>query len=70
MDITAMLSSQAMPNIEALSMHMATNKTQEAFGTALLAESLDTFEANGQALRSMMELSVDPTIGSNFDMSV
>lgn len=70
MNISAMLETPAMPDIARLSIGMAENKTQEAIGTAILSETLDAFEANGQALRSMMELSVDPTIGSNFDMSV
>ncbi len=38
--------------------------------TAVLAKSLDTFEQTGESLIKMMELSVNPHIGGNFDMLV
>jgi len=62
--------SMATPNIASLSMISAQNKTQSDIGTAMLAKSLDTFQANGAALTKMMELSVNPSVGGNFDMSV
>jgi hypothetical protein len=43
-------------------------------GTAVLSKSLDNSEAAGQSLVNMMdrsmELSVNPAVGSNFDMYV
>lgn len=39
-------------------------------GTAVLSMSLDTVEAAGENMVKMMELSVNPHIGSNFDVSV
>lgn len=38
--------------------------------TAVLSMSLDTLEISGENLVKMMELSVTPHIGSNFDVSV
>ena len=39
-------------------------------GTAVLSMSLDTLETTGENMVKMMELSVNPHIGSNFDVSV
>lgn len=64
------ISSMVTPNIAAMSMAMASNKTQDAVGTAVLAKTLDTYQANGAALTKMMEMSVNPSVGGNFDMSV
>lgn len=38
--------------------------------TAVLGMSLDTVETAGENMVKMMELSVNPHIGSNFDVSV
>lgn len=62
--------SLAMPDIASLSMVMSRNNAISDVGTALMAKSLDTFEQNGAALTKMMELSVNPSVGGNFDMSV
>ena len=64
------ISSMAMPDIASLSVAMAQNKVMTDFSTAMLAKSLDTVEFASADLTKMMELSVDPSIGGNFDMSV
>lgn len=58
------------PNIAGMATAMAANKTSNEVGVAMLAKSIDSMEANGAALTKMMELSVNPAIGGNFDMSV
>ena len=62
-------------NIPGLSMVMATNNVQSQVGTAVLSKAMDTNEALGQGLVQMidsaaMERSVNPNVGSNFDMRV
>ena len=65
-------------NIEALSMSLAQNRLMENVGIAMLAKTLDTGESMGSELvaaideqmRSAMELSVNPNIGSNIDISL
>ncbi len=66
MDVTSL----AMPDIASLSMVMAQDKVMSDFGTAMLSKSLDTFEQNGADMAKMLELSVNPGVGGNFDMSV
>lgn len=39
-------------------------------GTAVLSKSLDVQQQQGDALTKMMERSVTPAVGGNFDMSV
>ncbi|SDB30755.1 YjfB family protein [Eubacterium oxidoreducens] len=55
------------PNI--ISMSKA-NQTLMQVGTAVLAQNLDTAETIGDTMTKMMEQSVNPSVGSNFDMSV
>jgi len=62
--------SAAMPDIATLSTMMAQQKVQTSIGTAVMAKSLDTFQQTGDDIAKMMELSVNPAIGGNFDMSV
>lgn len=62
--------SMATPNVALMATTMAASKTQNDVGVAMLAKSLDTYQANGAALTKMMEQSVNPAIGGNFDMSV
>ncbi|MBD5492004.1 MAG: putative motility protein [Lachnospiraceae bacterium] len=62
-------------DIAGLSMAMSTAKTNDAYGVAMLAKSLDQAKATGSQVVGMMdaaamELSVNPHIGANFDMSV
>lgn len=64
------MSLMATPNVANIANVMAQNKTQTAVGTAVLAKTMDTVEQNGAALTKMMEMSVNPSVGGNFDMSV
>jgi hypothetical protein len=62
-------------DIASLSMAMSSAKTNDAFGVAMLAKSLDQAETTGSQVVGMMdaaamELSVNPHIGGNFDMTV
>lgn len=61
-------------DIAGLSMAMAKNTTMSQVGTALLAKNLDVQEQQGASMVAMMdrsmELSVNPYVGANFDMSV
>ena len=57
-------------DIPALSMAMSQWKIGNQVGTAMLAKSLDTAEVLGDDMVKMMENSVTPELGGNFDMSV
>lgn len=62
-------------DIAGLSMSLSQIQTQNSYGVAMLSEALDTNEQMGDSLismmnRSTMEQSVNPHIGSQFDMSV
>ena len=62
-------------DIAGLSTVLAATQTQEAVGVKVLKEQLDTSEVMGNAMidmmnRSMMELSVNPNLGGNIDISV
>lgn len=62
-------------DIPGLSMSMAAIKLNTAVGTQVLANSLDMNKELGANLVNMidsaaMERSVNPSVGSNFDMSV
>lgn len=62
-------------DIAGLSMTLSSMKVQSDVGTAMLGKTLDTNEAMGQSLvnmidRSSMELSVNPNVGGNIDISV
>ena len=60
----------AMPDIASLSMAMATNKTMNDVGVALLDKSLETYTDLGDSMTKMMEQSVNPYLGGNIDVSV
>ena len=62
--------SLAMPDIASLSMVMAQNRLQNDIGTAVIAKALENFEDTGAEMTKMMELSVNPDVGANFDMAV
>ncbi len=62
--------SLAMPDIASLSMVMAQNRLQNDIGTAVMAKALENFEDTGAEMTKMMELSVNPDVGANFDMAV
>ena len=59
-------------NIPELSTAMANVNLQNQVGVAVLSKALDSTEQSGSSLINMldrsMELSVNPNIGSNFDM--
>ena len=61
-------------DIAALSMAMSQNKIMSDVGTAVLSKAIDTVEQMGASIVNMidrsMELSVNPNIGSNIDISV
>lgn len=62
-------------DIPALSMALSQSKTLGDVGTAVLGKALDTAKEQGAVMTEMidtaaMELSVNPHIGSNFDMRV
>lgn len=62
-------------DIAELSMSMAQINTQSAFGVAMLSKSLDQVSSTGSQIVGMMdaaamELSVNPHIGGNIDISV
>lgn len=62
-------------DIAGLSTSLSQIQTQNSYGVAMLSKSLDTNEQMGASLismmnRSTMEQSVNPHIGSQFDMSV
>lgn len=62
-------------DIAKLAMNMTQVNTQQAVGTAVLGKAMDSQETAGEGLLKLMdaaamELSVNPHIGGNFDMSV
>ena len=62
-------------NIAGLSMAMSMTNTQSAYGVAMLSKSLDQVSSTGSQIVGMMdaaamELSVNPHIGANIDISV
>lgn len=62
-------------DIAGVSLALAQNKVQNNFGVAMLSKALDVTDEQGSALVNMMnkttmELSVNPNIGSNFDVTV
>lgn len=60
----------ALPDIAMMSTVMAQNRTLSDVGTALMSQTLEDFKTQGAELTKMMELSVNPGLGANFDMSV
>ena len=61
-------------DIPALSMAMSQSKVLNDFGVAMLSKSLDNMQDMGStmvaAMDASMELSVNPDIGSNFDIRI
>lgn len=60
----------AMNNTPLLAMSTATTAVGKDLGLAMLSKQLDTTEAMGSQMIAAMEMSVNPSVGSNFDMSV
>ncbi|MBR1930601.1 MAG: YjfB family protein [Lachnospiraceae bacterium] len=62
-------------DIAGVSMALSNVSLQSKVGTAVLDKAMDTNEALGQGLVQMidaaaMERSVNPSVGSNFDLSI
>ena len=64
MDITT------LPDIPAISMAMAQTDVLGKVGTSVLSKTLDVATEDTAAITKMMELSVNPEIGANLDISV
>ena len=58
MDITALSTSMSLANV------------QSDVGVAVLAKNLDVIEDMSDGMKKMMELSVNPNLGGNIDVSV
>ena len=56
--------------IPMLSTIMSQNKIMESVGTAMLSNSIDVASAEMADLTKSMELSVNPSIGANFDVAI
>ena len=56
--------------IPAVSMTQTENQLVNAVSTKVLSQSLDTQETIGNEMVRMMEQSVTPNLGQNFDLSV
>lgn len=57
-------------DIPALSMAMAQTSLQTDISTAVLSKAMDTTTDLSDGLTKMMELSVNPEIGGNLDLSL
>lgn len=62
-------------DIAGLSMSMSAAKVNTSFGVAMLSKSLDAASVAGDQITNMidaaaMERSVNPSVGTNFDMYV
>lgn len=57
-------------SIPAMSMAIAQTDVLSKVGTSILAKTLDVVSDDAASLTKMMELSVDPNLGANFDVSV
>lgn len=60
----------SLPDIPAISMAMAQTDVLGKVGTGILSKTLDVATEDSAAISKMMELSVNPEIGGNFDISV
>lgn len=57
-------------DIAALSMSMAMSDNLTAVGTRVLDMTMETVEQQSEGLQKVLEMSVNPHIGSKFDVSV
>ena len=68
------ISEMSPESIPALSVAMSSAKVSNEVSTSMLKKTLDVSEQGGEALiqmmRSSMELSVNPSVGGHFDVSV
>ncbi len=58
------------PDIASMSMAMAANKAASDIQVAVLDKALESFKDHGADMVKMMEQSVNPAVGGNFDVSV
>ena len=61
---------RSVDSIALAAMNIKQVETLTEVSTSVLAEAMDQSEIMGQGLIKMMELSVNPGIGGNFDMSI
>ncbi len=66
MDVSMMVT----PDVTSMSLANRVSKDASAIGVALLDKSLDNQKEQGAGMVKMMEQSVAPHLGRNFDMSV
>ena len=64
------MDSMAIPDIAMLSMVLSQSQVKSDIGTALLADSLNISQTDGQAMVNMINQSLDPNLGQNIDISV
>lgn len=57
-------------SLSALSIGASSIDTSNAVGLAMVKKSLEGMEQNGDSLKKMLELSVNPQLGQNIDYSV
>ena len=57
-------------DIAALSTSMSLADVSSQVGIAVLAKNLETIEDMGDGMKKMMELSVNPNLGANIDVTV
>lgn len=57
-------------DIASLSTVLNMSKTNNDIGTLMLSKQLDYAETQGESMVKALELSVNPYLGSNFDVSV
>lgn len=60
----------SVDSIALAAMNIKQVETLTEVSTSVLAEAMDQSEIMGQGLIKMMELSVNPGIGGNFDTSI
>lgn len=60
----------SVDGIALAAMNIKQADTLNQVGTAVLSNAIDQSEVMGQNMIKMMELSVNPGIGGNFDMSI
>ena len=60
----------SISNLPDIAMSVSSANKMGDIGIAMVDKSLETAQANGDAIKKMMEQSVNPSIGGNFDISV
>ena len=60
----------ALNNTALSALNSASTPTSEAIGVAMLSNQLDVSQSMSDSLIRAMELSVNPAVGGNFDVSV